>query len=372
MRRNKGNTNGPRPVSIFLTRQFSFPQTDSHGKHGAPECVERSSRCSLLLMPAALLLLWLLPCHPCLPPDTAQTGLLVTCTVEGAQLETFHAPMTQTLRHVLARAQVDCPEMYGLTLVGDNLLTQRRVLFRGINGDLRGSSGSLLTLHDMCSAAPFEVYSIEIGCPFPPLELPAAVKEEVLCISDDDMAAGPRALPSPPPVFPPAAKKVKQAARHPLSPPSSTQVERQWPSCRGQSRLLAAAPKSSPPPARPSPPPSPVFTAQGRFVAGLSECQGWAPLGLAASLGLASSRSPSPQVNSSVCTCAQTLSLTLLSRTGGAQPLAPLACAGARAPSLARLHALLYQPRLARTRVASARLAAPCRFAARCRVTPGP
>ena len=138
-------------------------------------------------MPGQVVAAAVLPCSAaclvlaCAARLTRRThaGLLVTCTVEGCQLETFQAPLTQTLRHVLARAQIDCPEAYGLTLVGDNLLTQRRVVFRGINGDLRNMQGDLLTLQDLCSAASFQVYSVEIASPPPRRRAARACKAAV-------------------------------------------------------------------------------------------------------------------------------------------------------------------------------------------------
>lgn len=223
------------------------------------------------------------------PPTHA--GLLVTCTVEGAQIATLQAPKSQTLQHVLARAQVDCPEAYALTLVGDNVLTQRRVIFRGIDRDVRGVQGNLLTLHELCHMATFDVYAIEIGYPFPDVDVN---KQNPDCISsDDEAAAGPRAQASPQ-----TGKKLKQAAA-PLSPPAkrlkkkankppSPQVQRQWPASRGQGSLAAPPPRS----------PSPVYAAQGRIFSAAGGKQLWA-----AALGLAASRSPSPQVNNSLCTC---------------------------------------------------------------------
>lgn len=229
-------------------------------------------------------------------------GLLVTCTVEGAQIATLQAPKSQTLQHVLARAQVDCPEAYALTLVGDNVLTQRRVIFRGIDRDARGVQGNFLTLHELCHMATFDVYAIEIGYPFPDVDVN---KQNPECISsDDEAAAGPRAQASPPgknlkkaaaPLRPPSpspppAKRLKKKDHKPPSP----QVQRQWPASRGQGSLAAPPPRS----------PSPVVAAQGRIFSAAGGKQLWA-----AALGLAASRSPSPQVISSACTCAQTFSL---------------------------------------------------------------
>jgi hypothetical protein len=199
----------------------------------------------------------------------------------------LQAPKSQTLQHVLARADVDCPGAYALTLVGDNVFTQRKVIFRGIDRDVRGANGDFLKLYELCDMAPFDVYSIEIGYPYPALDPPAPTsKKAPECISsDDEAAAGARAKPSPPP-----AKKPKKAAarRLSLSPPPSPQVQRQWPGSRGQGSLAAGA--------QASPSPSPVFAAQGRFVGGGRQWQ----VGLAASLGLSASRSPSPQVSNCV------------------------------------------------------------------------
>ena len=254
----------------------------------------------------------------------------------------MQAPRSQTLQHVLARAQVDCPEAYALTLVGDNVLTQRRVIFRGIDRDVRGVQGNFLTLHELCHMATFDVYAIEIGYPFPDVDVN---KQNPDCISsDDEAAAGPRAQASPPgkrlkkaaaPLPPPSpradetlGKRLKKKANKPPSP----QVQRQWPASRGQGSLAAPPPRS----------PSPVLAAQGRIFSAAGGKQLWA-----AALGLAASRSPSPQVNNSLCTCPHIAPLTpcFSPRAGCPPALARLACAGARPPSLAGpVHPLLRQP----------------------------
>jgi len=219
----------------------------------------------------------------------------------------------QTLKHLLARADVDCPGAYALTLVGDNVVTQRKVVFRGIDCDVRGANGDFLKLHELCHMANFDVYAIEIGFPYPPLDNPPPTQapenkqapECISCISsDDEAAAGARAKPSPPP-----SKKQKKAAarRLSLSPPPVPQAQRQWAGSRGQGSLAAGA--------QPSRSPSPVFAAQGRFVGGGGAVAG-------------------------------RLGLTQRLATGCPQPLARLAGAGALAGAShhAHEHALLRQP----------------------------
>ena len=113
----------------------------------------------------------------------------------------------------MARGQVHDPQEYGLTLVGDNLISDRRTIFRGIPADPRGMNGEMLTVRELCTMAPFQVYSVEFESPCPGRDPPAPAKAPALISlvdSEDDTGAGVRP-PSPPAAGPPSG---------PAGPPS--------------------------------------------------------------------------------------------------------------------------------------------------------
>ena len=112
-----------------------------------------------------------------------QTAVLVTSIAYGSQVETFQVPRTHNLQGVMAMAEGHCPLEYALTLVGNNLITDRRTVFRGIPVDPRGTKGDMLTMREVCMMAPFQVYGVEFHTPIDP---PPSQAVEVVSLVDSE------------------------------------------------------------------------------------------------------------------------------------------------------------------------------------------
>jgi hypothetical protein len=116
----------------------------------------------------------------------------------------------------MAMGEVHDPLEYGLTLVGNNLLTDRRTVFRGIPVDPRGMKGDRLTMRELCTMAPFQVYGVEFETPCPGRDPPAPASKApdlISLVDSEDEAAGVR-----PPALACCWSAVKPAAGPP-SPP---------------------------------------------------------------------------------------------------------------------------------------------------------